>query len=110
MTPNLTSALQHKIQMEHRAVVQAPWRSLPRKCWEAVEKEIVDILKLGMIEPSHSDLWSPIVLVPKPDGSIRFCINFREVNKKRSSTHIPCHGRTSCLSKWGKLAIWHPYT
>lgn len=38
------------------------------------------MLQLGVIQWSYSTWRSPIVLVPKLDGTVWFCINFREVN------------------------------
>ena len=46
-----------------------------------MESEIDEIIELGVIEPSISPYSSPIVLVPKKDGSVRFCIDFRKLNK-----------------------------
>jgi len=46
-----------------------------------VEKELDDILKLGIIEPSMSSYSSPMVVVRKPDGSNRVCVDFRKLNK-----------------------------
>lgn len=44
-------------------------------------KEVVQaMLALGVIEPSQSEWRSPVVLLPKPDGTWLFCIDFRRVH------------------------------
>ena len=46
-----------------------------------MEAEIQEMIDLDVIEPSISPYSSPVVLVPKKDDSVRFCIDFRKVNK-----------------------------
>ena len=46
-----------------------------------VKEEIDKLLRVGFIRPVKQVTWlSPIVLVPKKNGKIRVCVNYRKLN------------------------------
>lgn len=45
-----------------------------------VQKEPEVMQVPGIVKESQSEWWSPIVLGPKPNGTMKFCIDFRGVN------------------------------
>jgi hypothetical protein len=64
---------------------------------EVIKIEIDKMLKGGVIEPSCAPWISPIVLAPKPDGSIRFCINYKKLNKLTIKDKFPLPRIDDCL-------------
>ncbi|KAI4903030.1 hypothetical protein NFI96_033386, partial [Prochilodus magdalenae] len=45
-----------------------------------LKNEVKAKLEIDVIEPSSSEWCSPVVLVPKKDGGLRFCVNFSKLN------------------------------
>jgi hypothetical protein len=54
-----------------------------------IKKQVQELLDKGIIRPSSSLCGSPIVLVPKKDGTWRMCIDFRALNKITVKNHYP---------------------
>ncbi|XP_065407431.1 uncharacterized protein LOC135972648 [Chrysemys picta bellii] len=78
--PGRTTLMSHHIATDPGKRVTDNHRPLPRKMWDTVRREVETMLEMGVVEESTSEWRSPIVLVPKPDGATRFCIDFRKVN------------------------------
>uniref|UniRef100_A0A3B3HBU1 Gypsy retrotransposon integrase-like protein 1 n=1 Tax=Oryzias latipes TaxID=8090 RepID=A0A3B3HBU1_ORYLA len=78
--PGRTSLVQHTIHLKDSAPIrQRPYR-IPECLTHSLKEEIKKMTDLGVIEPSESEWSSPVVMVPKKDGSQRLCIDFRKVN------------------------------
>ena len=75
-----TTIIQHQIDVGTAVPVRQPPRRLPFHQRELVQQHVDKMLKNGIIEPSTGPWSSPIVMVKKRDGSMRFCIDFRKVN------------------------------
>ncbi|XP_068073009.1 uncharacterized protein [Danio rerio] len=78
--PGFTTLIEHNIELKPDAVVRRMSYRVPERLQEALKEEVDLMLRLGIIEPSKSEWCHPVVLVPKKDGSIRFCIDFRYLN------------------------------
>ena len=79
--PGRTDTIRHNIKILTTEPVRSKGYPIPYKTREVMEIEIQEILDLGVIEPSVSPYSSSVVLVPKKDGSVRFCIDFRKLSK-----------------------------
>ncbi|KAI2667015.1 Retrovirus-related Pol polyprotein from transposon 17.6 [Labeo rohita] len=100
--PGQTNVIQHDIRTPPGVIVrQRPYR-VPEARRQAIEDEISEMLKLGIIEPSRSAWSSPIVMVPKPDGTLRFCNDFRRLNEVSEFDGYPMPRVDELLERLGR--------
>ncbi|CAM4638683.1 unnamed protein product [Caretta caretta] len=101
-TPGLTERAYQSIDTgnAHPIKVQ-PYRVSPQ-AKTAIEWEIQNMLQMGVIRPSGSAGASPVVLVPKPDGEIRFCVDYRKLNAVTRPDNYPMPRTDELLEKLGR--------
>ncbi|KAF9760594.1 Retrovirus-related Pol polyprotein from transposon [Nosema granulosis] len=75
--------------------------------WEKdISEEIKKNLRLGIIRKSHSPWCSRIVPAPKPDGSVRMCIDYRPLNKISIKDSYPLPRIDDILDSLGGAKIF----
>ena len=68
---------------------RTPQYRYPETAKVIITKMLEEMEGKGVIEPSNAAWLSPIVLVSKPDGSKRMCLDFRKVNSHLAADVYP---------------------
>ena len=79
-TPGRTPLVEHHVRLKAPGPVRLPGYRIPAQLLPKIRQEVENRLELGLIEPSHSEWSCPMMLVPKKDGSMRFCMDFKKLN------------------------------
>lgn len=77
----LTNLVTHKIETgDHPPIKQRYYLMSPERLAE-VNRQVDQMLRDGVIEPSNSAWNNPVTLAPKSDGTFRFCLDSRKLNE-----------------------------
>ncbi len=104
--PGRTNLIQHHIETEPGVVVCSRPYHLPEHKKKVVQSELEAMLEMRVIEESHSDWASPIALVPKTDGSVPFCVDYRKVNAVSKFDAYPMPRVDELLDRLGTARIY----
>ncbi|XP_024963668.1 uncharacterized protein LOC112503930 [Cynara cardunculus var. scolymus] len=61
-------------------ISKAPYRMAPTKM-KGLKEQLEDLSNRGFIRPSVSPWGAPVLFIKKKDGSMRLCIDYRELNR-----------------------------
>jgi hypothetical protein len=100
------SAVSHTI----RLVKNEPFRIRPYHLSEDKKRALFecvrDMLASGVIERSDSEYCSPVVLVRKKDGTVRFCTDYRRLNQNTKDEAAPLPRIQEVLRDFGTAQVY----
>jgi hypothetical protein len=99
-----TGLMEHSIELTDPSVKPIKhygYRVSPSVATELM-KTVEEMHKLGVIEESQSPWASPVLLVPKKDGTQRFCTDFRRLNAVTKSDVFPLPRIDDIMDKLGR--------
>jgi len=69
-------------------ISKAPYKMAPAELTE-LKTQLQELLDKGLIQPSISPWGAPVLFVKKKDGSLRLCIDYRDLNQVTVKNKYP---------------------
>ena len=79
-----------------------PVRRMPFAARKEISEQLEKMQKLGVIQTSKSPWSSPVVLVRKRDGTLRFCVDYRALNSVTKPDLFPLPRIDDLLDQLGR--------
>ena len=104
--------VQHEIHLEEEEPIALSPIKIPLIYKDQVKEEIDSMIRQGVIRPSKSPWGFNMVLVDKPNGRKRVCVNFKKLNKVTKKDKFPMPnlhqtmGEMKRARKYSKIDLW----
>src|SRR5256714_7416060 len=95
-----TNVVKHTIDTKDKKLIKQRARRLLVKEKELEKEHIEEMLKKGIIRGSKSSWASSIVFVPKKGGEMRFCVDYRKLNRITRKDNYPLSRIDEMLDKF----------
>jgi len=100
-------AIEHRIELKPGSgPVGLNFYRMGPRTRELIKAQVDRMLELEIIEPSQSEWASPVVLIPKPDGSPRFCIDYLQLNERTVRDSYPLPRMDDCFDSLGDAQLF----
>ena len=97
-----TDHVKHDILLKENKPIFQKQYPVPDAHRPDVEAQIKDWLKMGIIQPSTSRYNSPMIMVPKKDGSLRVVQDFRGLNVASHDDRYSMKTVNECIGDIGR--------
>jgi len=93
---------EHNIKLKNTIPIYRKQFRIPEAHQDDLHKQIDEWLKIGIIEPCFSRYNSPIFLVPKKDGNMRFVLDYRALNDNSLEDRYNMKDVGECIGEIGR--------
>ncbi|KAA0066907.1 pol protein [Cucumis melo var. makuwa] len=103
-----------ELELGTAPISRAPYRMAPAELKE-LKVQLQELLDKGFIWPSVSPWGAPVLFVKKKDGSMRLCIDYRELNKVTVKNRYPLpriddlFDQLQGATVFSKIDLWSGY-
>ena len=99
--PGKTNLAECNIELTDDIPFRVKAYPVPYALEKEMDKEVTEMMKADIIESSVSEYASSPFVVRKPDGSVRYCIDFRKLNAKTVFDAEPVPNQEVILNRMG---------
>jgi len=104
-----TSIIMHYIDTGKAKPVRQPLRRYPAAHIKTIFEHVDNMLTQGTIEPASSPWASNVVLVKKKNGSLRCCIDYRQLNSVTRKDVYPLPRIDDCLDAMSSAILFSAF-